>query len=146
MKFINTQQLAFILDTTKTDARAMMCHAWSKNKGITNQAYHHPESGKIIDDYPQAMEIDMLAKELNLPMLQSSVDDITNNYLTRAASKKWILCDYPEKAIKAAEVNGKKFPIKLNIPPALKSMLNKSDIERIHTEWAQRYKNKIFDI
>lgn len=141
MKFINAQQLAFVLDINKEDARAKMCVAWSRANGLSNSAHRKPGSKKIIDDYPLAMEIEMLAKQLNLPTLQSSVDDITENYLTRPASKKWILCDFPEKAIKKAAEDGK--VAKLNIPPALKSMLSNRDVEFIKREWAKRYCNVI---
>lgn len=141
MKFINSQQLAFVLDIAKQDARAKMCVAWAKSKGIENAAYYDEETGKLKDDYPQAMEIEMLARELNLPTLQEMVDDITNNYLTRPATRKWILCDYPEKQIKKCEDSGK--PHRVNLPPALKSMLNTTDVDRIKSEWKNRYRQII---
>lgn len=140
MKFLNAQQLAFILDIKKEDARAKMCHAWCSAKGIQNQAFRLKDSQRIIDDYPQAMEVVMLAEKLNLPSLQEAVNDITENYLTRPASKKWILCDYPEKQIKKLEDSGKMPPYKVQIPPALKSMLPPSQQERIKEEWKTRFR------
>jgi hypothetical protein len=140
MKFINAQQLAFVLDIKKHEARGKMCVAWAKHTGIQNTAYHN-NKGKLIDDYPLAMEIEMLSRQLNLPTLQSSVEDIVNNFLIRPASKRWILCDYPEKQIKKLEESGK--PLKLNVPSALKSLLSESDIQKIKSEWSARYKNAI---
>ena len=96
MNFLNKNQLAFILDIKAKDARAKMCHAWAASKGIPNTAIRNKKE-KIEDNYPDAMPIDLLAEHLNLPTLQSSVDDIQDNYLKRPASKKWILCDFPEK-------------------------------------------------
>lgn len=138
MKFLNAQQLAFILDIKKEDARAKMCHAWCSAKKINNTAFR--QGTKIIDDYPQAMEVSMLSAELNLPTLQDAVNDITENYLNRPASKKWILCDYPEKQIKKLEDAGKTAPFKVSIPPALKSMLPSSQQEKIKNEWQTRFK------
>jgi hypothetical protein len=140
MKFINAQQLAFVLDIKKEDARAKMCVAWSKSKNIENTA-HYDKNGKLKDDYPLAMDIEMLSKELNLPTLQEMVNDIESNYLNRPATRKWILCDYPEKQIKKCEDAGK--PHKVSIPPALKSMLSISDVELIKSEWRNRYKRVI---
>ena len=136
MKFLNAQQLAFILDIKKEDARAKMCVAWSNSIGEINKAEWN-EKGKIIDPYPLAMPVDLLARELNLPTLQDSVDDIVNNYLTRPASKKWILCDYPEKQVAKTDATGQ--VKKLAIPPALKSMLPKEVKEKIHEEWKIRF-------
>lgn len=137
MKYLNAQQLAFILDMNKEDARARMCNAWCKSQGIENKSYWN-EKDKIIDPYPVAMPIEILSKELNLPTLQQAVDDIVN--LVRPAAKKWILCDYPEKKIKAAEKAGKKMPIPVKLPPALLSMLPTDTVEVIKSEWVKRYK------
>lgn len=83
------------------------------------------------------MPIEILASGLNLPTLQQMVDDIEQNYLKRNASKKWILCDYPEKELKKLANDGK--PLRLNIPAALKSMLPSETIEIIEGEWAKRF-------
>jgi hypothetical protein len=137
MKYLNSQQLAFILHIKKEDARAKMCIAWSASKGEENKAIRNHKN-KIEDPYPLAMPVDMLSKFLNLPTLQDSVDDIINNYLVRPATKKWILCDFPEKLILKAQETGVK--PKAQIPPALKSMLPKATQDIIHEEWLKRYK------
>lgn len=126
MNYLNSQQLAFILDIKKEDARAKMCNAWEKDKGIEKVktitgpalkgAELDPVKKKIKDDYPLAMPVKMLSEQLNLPSLQSMVDDIVNNYLIRPASKKYILCDYPEKLVLKAKEEGKK--PKAKIPAA----------------------------
>lgn len=150
MKSLNAQQLAFILDIKKEDARARMCNAWCKYKGIPNEtlkeghlqigqvavpgAERPKGSAKVRDPYPNDMEIELLARELNLPNLQQMTDDIHENYLKRPASKRWILCDYPEKQL---EKQTPKHRIK--IPPALKSLLSDADIYTIKTEWRNRH-------
>jgi hypothetical protein len=136
MKFLNAQQLAFVLDIKKEDARAKMCVAWSSDKGEENKAERNAK-GKLVDPYPVAMPIDMLAEKLNLPTLQQSVDDICENYLKRPASKKWILCDFPEKHLAKNKEAGQDKVI--NIPSALKSFLKKEDRELIANEWQARY-------
>lgn len=138
MKFLNAQQLAFILDIKKEDARVKMVHAWCRHKQITN-TLTRGITGKLENDsYPLAVSVEVLATELNLPTLQDSVDDICRNYLVRPATKKWILCDYPEKLIKKwTELGDDKK--KLSIPPALKSMLPKEAKEIIVQEWQKRF-------
>ena len=138
MDFLNAQQLAFILEIPKEKARAKMCYAWCKEKGIDNTAYKS-EKGKIIDPYPQAMPVEILSKHLNLPTLQEMVYDIRHNYLNRPASKKYILIDYPEKFVKKKDDEGKRQPHHIQIPPALRSMLPKQVIEQIHSAWKKRY-------
>ncbi len=136
MTFLNSQQLAFILDIKKEDARAKMCHAWCTDKGIQNRAKRNAKN-KIIDDYPGAMPVEMLARMLNLPTLQNSVDDIINNYLSRPATKKYILCDYPEKMVLKAQEDGKR--PKLAIPPGLRSMLPTAIVTQIFDYWQTHY-------
>lgn len=108
MKTLTSQQLAFLLDIKKEDARARMCNAWEKANNIpksrigelkVKRQYVSKTSDKVklIDPYPNDMSIEILASGLNLPTLQQMVDDIEQNYLKRSASKKWILCDYPER-------------------------------------------------
>jgi hypothetical protein len=140
MKYLNAQQLAFILDIKKEDARFKMVNAWCKAKNVTNfiARTHNGKLDKDTDKYPEAMPIDILSVELNLPTLQNSVDDICNNYLTRPATKKYILCDLPEKIILKATEDGHK--PKMAIPPALRSMLPPKQIEFIFQEWEKRYK------
>lgn len=145
MNQLNAQQLAFILDIKKEDARAKMCNAWEKYKGITKdrdslgfEKVHgatRSVTKKIEDDYPQAMPIEVIASGLILPTLQEMVNDIVSNYLNRPASKKYILVDYPEKFIKKCENEGKEFPVKIDIPAALKSMLPDETKLKIYGYW-----------
>lgn len=144
MNFLNAQQLAFILDIKKEDARAKMCNAWCKAHGIEKTDSWKVEvkaerdgKGKVKDDYPFAMPVDMLSNHLNLPTLQQMIDDIVNNYLTRPATKKYILCDYPEKLVLKAKEDGVK--PKAVIPPALRSMLPIETQRTILDEWMRRY-------
>lgn len=138
MNFLNKSQLAFILDIKAEDARAKMCVAWCNEKQIENKAYYHPETEKLIDDYPDAMPIEILSKHLNLPTLQESVNDIKDNYLVRPATKKWILCDYPEKEIEKGTKAGRAI-IKLNIPKALRLLISQPVQKEIKRQWHERY-------
>jgi hypothetical protein len=137
MKFINSKQLAYILDIKKEDARAKMCIAYSKANNVANDAVRD-KKGKIVDSFPLAMETEMLARELNIPTLQQAIEDIRDNYLKRPAYKKWILCDYPEKQLKRCEESGK--PLKIPFPSGLRSLLSDSDVNTIKGEWRDRYK------
>ncbi len=65
------------------------------------------------------------------------VNDINKNYLTRPACKKWILCDYPEKKMKSLAEAGK--PMRVAIPPALKSLIPEKTAQTIRLEWQKRY-------
>lgn len=137
MNSLNKSQLAFILDIKSQDARAKMCFAWCRDKRIENKAYYD-ENEKLIDEYPEVMSIDLLSFHLSIPTLQQSVDDIRENYLNRPASKKWILCDYPEKEIEKGTKAGKPV-IKLNIPKALRSLIKPDVQKKIKSEWMERY-------
>jgi hypothetical protein len=149
MNFLNSQQLAFLLDIKKEDARARMCNAWEKVKGIPKDSNaNHYESvhgaawnhkNKIQDSYPQAMPIQLLAEGLGIPALQHMVDDIWNNYLIRKSTKKYILWDFPEKEIALATKAGKGLPIRVRIPPALRSMLPSSTVNEIHEHWKNSF-------
>lgn len=146
MKYLNSQQLAFILDIKKADARLMMCNAWTRSKGIEKEDFQGTaikgvtrKKTKIEDSYPNAMPIEMLSVELNLPNLQQVCDDIENNYLVRSATKRYILWDYPEKEIAKFEREVKPKPWHLNIPPALNSMLKESDREIILKHWKEKH-------
>lgn len=150
MTYLNAQQLAFILDIKKEDARARMCNAWCKAKGIPNDSDNEGpkvagatwEKKKLIDSYPQAMPVEMLSEQLNLPTLQVMIDDIRNNYLKRPATRKYILADFPEKQIQLAEKAGKQAPYKIAVPPALKSFLNQESLRTIENEWRSRFNEK----
>jgi hypothetical protein len=147
MDFLNSQQLAFILDIKREDARAKMCNAWCKANGIEKTGqwkvdvkaeWHKGRGKKVKDDYPLAMPVSLLAEHLNIPTLQLMVDDVVKNYLNRPASKKYILCDLPEKLVLKAKEAGKK--PKAAIPPALKSMLPSATQKTIMDEWVKRFK------
>ena len=146
MKYLNAQQLAFILDIKKEDARAKMVAAWEKtNKlrtGSVNGATWN-KKGKVVDGYPQAMPIELLSLGLNLPDLQMMVDDICNNYLKRPASKRYILFDYLEKKIKSAETAGKNPPYRIDLPAALKSMLPDEIRKQVYSLWRSNYPRKV---
>lgn len=149
MKTLNSQQLAFILDIKKEDARARMCNAWCKAHGIPNDKDDEgpkiakttrSKGKKIVDPWPQEMLIETLAEQLNLPSLQQMVDDIRENYLVRPATRRWILQQYPEKKILAGEADGKTYPIHVDLPPALKSMLPEVTVKTIYSAWVTGFK------
>ena len=130
MTSLTAQQLAFLLDIKKEEARAKMCHAWCKFHNIPNTAYMS-DKHKIVDDYPKSMPIGIISQTLCIDNLQAMVEDIHNNYLNRASTKKWILCDFPENEVRLGKT--------LAIPPALKSMLPDQAIETIKSEWSKRF-------
>lgn len=152
MKFLNAQQLAFILSISVQEAREKMVFAHCKSKGIDPPAKRSKEDFEepktplekkkqreymIYSEYPLAMTIELVSEQLNIPTLQQSVDDIEKNYLNRPATKKWILCDLPEKQIKKCTEDGK--PQKISIPAALKSMLPREVKDAITQEWQKRF-------
>lgn len=147
MNYLNAQQLAFILDIKKEDARARMCNAWEKEKGIEKSGFFHEyikgakrnKKNKIEDPYPIAMPVEILSKHLNLPDLQFMVDGIRNNYLKRPAAKKYILIDYPEKFVLKKDNEGKQRPHSISLPPALLSLLTKETTDIIYEEWKKRF-------
>lgn len=149
MTSLNAQQLAFILDIKKEDARAQMCNAWCKAHGIPNDRDDEgpkiakttrSKGKKIVDPWPHEMLIEMLAEQLNLPSLQQMVNDIRENYLVRPATRRYILQQYPEKKILAGEAEGKTYPIPVDLPPALKSMLPDETIKSIYNAWVNGFK------
>jgi hypothetical protein len=148
MNSLNAQQLAFILDIKKEDARARMCNAWCKAHGIEKTGFKKTQIAKtdrtkgkkVVDPYPHDMSIGMLAEQLNLPTLQSMVDDIRDNYLNRPATRRYILQLYPEKKILSGEADGKTYPIPVDLPPALKSMLPTETIKTIYNAWINGFK------
>lgn len=134
IKFLNKRQLGFILDINQEDARARMCNAWVKSKKLKQDAYWDPsKKKKVVDAYPDAMSIEVLSVQLNLPNLQSMVDDIHDNYLKRPGTKKWILCDYPEKQLDTKRRD------EVHIPPGLKSLLPQASLDTIEREWSKRF-------
>lgn len=137
---LNKHQFAFLLDIKVEDARAKMCHAWCRSKGIQNKAFV-TNKNKIFDEYPPDMEVGLLAKELNLPSLPEMIQDIKSNYLSRSATKYWILNTYPETEIKKKLEKGSK--LTLNVPRPLLSLLPTATVETIKTEWRKRFPNAI---
>lgn len=129
------KQLAFILDIESIEAVRKIIFIHCKVKGIEAPL----KSGYIKDYYwedspwPMELGIELLAQHLNLPELQRAVDDIRENYMKRPPTKKYILCDYPEKELKL------KLKDKVKIPPVLASLLKPEDVELIENEWAKRY-------
>lgn len=104
------------------------------------RAKRNRSTKKVEDEFPIAMPIEMLSKELCLPDLQMACDDIEKNYLERKATRRWIMWDYPEKQIAAQERSGKTPPYRCNIPPALKSMLPESVQEVVLKHWREAHK------
>lgn len=137
---LTKQHLAFVLDIKAEEARAKMCVAWCKFKGIENQAETN-KKGKVIDPYPDTMDVSVLSKYLNLPTLAAMIEDIETGYLNRPAAKKWILCDYPEKKLLAAKEAGR--PNKLSLPAGLKSMLPTKTQQEIKLEWQKRFNCRV---
>lgn len=150
MKYLNYKQLAFVLDIPPIKAleKIISIHCTMKNidkprrcekvnEYLFDFAMKNGEKIKVRNNMPEVMDIETLSEKLNLPTLQASVDDICANYLNRPATKKWILCDYPEKQL----VNKTKNQIK--IPEALRSMLPTEQINEIQKVWNQRFGIKI---
>jgi hypothetical protein len=149
MKFLNSKQLAFILDIEVQEAREKMVYAHCKANGLSVPQRRKKEDLADAADkkskkdyinyaeYPIAVSIEILSDKLNIPTLQQSVNDIEANYLTRPASKKWILCDYPEKKIKSFAESGGRH--KLSLPGALASLLPKATQDVIMQEWRARF-------
>jgi hypothetical protein len=136
---LSYKQLAFILDIEPIEALKKIIYVHCKVRGIAL-----PYSQEKVKDYlypgsvlPDELDVGLLALHLNLPTLQQSVEDIKNNFLKRPATKKWILCDYPEKELKTKEKH------KVKIPPVLVSLLNKEDLNTISKEWSRRFSIKV---
>lgn len=132
---INYHQLAFILDIDPIDAlkKIIFIHCKLLNIDI-------PRSSNLIRDYvnkdskwPSEMELCQLSDHGNMPYLPLMVEQIQNKYLKNSASKKYILCDYPEKELKTKPKN------KIKIPAALASLLKEEDINFIKSQWNKRY-------
>lgn len=138
---INYKQLAFILDIEAVHALEKIIFAYCQEnkktppapKRITKES---PKPYTVTDykkmDYPQEISLDVLERHTKL-ILAPVIRDIQENYLTRAASRKWILCDFPEKEMILKPKN------KIKIPSALASLLNPDTVEIIKTEWKKRY-------
>lgn len=139
---LNYKQLAFILDIEPVKALEKILYTHSKVTGKnflascdTVKEYLFFEQGKkkVRNDLPESYDIGLLCVHLNLPTLQQSVDDIQNNFLKRPATKRWILCDFPEKELRTKPKK------KIKIPDTLASFLKEEDLNIIHDEWKKRY-------
>lgn len=148
MNYLHYKQLAFVLDIEPIEALEKIIAIHCKIKGIQTPAvqtkitdYLHgidKKGKKLRNSMPETMDIDTLSEHLGIPTLRTAVQDIKENYLNRPATKKWILCDYPEKLIKAAQTAGKK-ETTLTLPGALKSLLTDQVAATIATEWRERF-------
>lgn len=135
MKTITYKQLAFILDIKPVEALEKIIIANCHVKNI-----EQPVKGYRVSDYlykgsdiPAEYDVRLLAEHLNLPDLESAMIDIRENYLKRQGTKRYILCDYPEKELKT------KLKADIKIPSVLASLLKPEDVETIQSEWFKRY-------
>lgn len=132
---INYKQLAFLLDIEAVEALEKIIFAYcaENKKPIPAQP---PKPYKVTDykrmNYPQEISLAVLEKHSKL-ILSPAIRDIQENYLVRPGSKKWILCDFPEKELKTKPKN------KIKIPSGLKSLLPEQIIQEIQSEWHKRY-------
>lgn len=139
---INYKQLAFILDIEPVKALEKILYTNSKVTGKnflascgTVKQYLFTDQGKkkVRNNLPESYDIGLLAIHLNIPLLQQAVDDIRNNFLKRPFTKRWILCDFPEKELRTKDKT------KIKIPDTLASLIREEDIKIIHDEWKKRY-------
>lgn len=128
------KQLAFILDIKPIEALEKMIAVHCKVKNCSTPRPADKVKVYINEGYPQEMDCGLLAVHLGIPSLQQSVEDIKNNFLKRPATKKWILCDYPEKQLQTKPAH------KVKVPPVLASMLSQKDVEFIREQWRVRHK------
>jgi hypothetical protein len=139
---IDYKQLAFILDIKPVEALEKIIYVDCKIKGtitprscdtVKEYLFDKQKKKSVRNHWPESLEVSLLAEHLNLPTLQQSIDDIKNNYLVRPGTKRWILCDFPEKELKT------KLKEKVRIPAVLQTMLKPEDVDTIQTEWNKRY-------
>lgn len=134
---LNYKQLAFILDIKPVEALEKIIAVHCK---VSGRAL--PRSCDTVKEYlknnlPEVLDIGLLAVHLNIPWLQQAVEDIQNNYLIRPTTKKYILCDYPEKQLKSCSDNNE--PLRIPFPKALESLLPTSISDKIREEWRTRF-------
>lgn len=139
---LNYKQLAFILDIEPVEALEKILYVHSKVSGkelptsmktVKEYLFIKQAKKSVRNDLPEALDVGLLALHLNLPTLQQAVEDIQKNYLTRAATKRYILLDFPEKELRL------KLKHQIKVPPVLASLLKSEDVEFIENEWAKRY-------
>lgn len=147
---ISYKQLAFILDIKSIRALEHILAAHCKVTGLAlpkpaetpnEYLFNFSEKGKKTTrtTWPDSMEVERLEKHLGIT-LQPAINDIRDNYLNRAATKRWILCDFPENKVRLAAEAGKKCAT-LQIPPALKSLISPAVAAEIGKEWEKRFPN-----
>lgn len=131
---LNKRQLAFILKIKQTDAQDKMIYAYAKYKGVYN--------GFVPEDFdcPDSIKIEILAEFLNIPDLQSMVDDIHNNFFTRSVTRGWIM-EYPQKVIDAKVEKGEPLYM-IHLPPAVRSLVREDIQNEIIKAWEGRYQVK----
>jgi hypothetical protein len=134
---LNYEQLAFILDIKPIEAIEKIISVYCKTQGKTPPPSQDRVKDYTRNNWPESMDIGLLALHLNLPTLQQSVEDIRDNYLTRTATKRWILCDYPEKELKRCYDKGS--PLRTPFPKALESLLPVATADVIREEWRNRF-------
>lgn len=143
MKYLSAQQLGVLLGIPKSKARDKMVHAWLKFKEIEVDPFYNAKgkdkNGKPLhrDPYPVAMETEMLAKNLNIPLLPDMVKDISENYLQRKSTRGYIL-GYANAEVERKLSKGASIPISVSVPPDIRSFLSHDVIEEIHKEWRVR--------
>lgn len=139
---LDYKQLAFILGIEPKEALEKILYVHSKVTGkdppprqesVKDYLFIEQKKKKVRTNLPESYDVGLLAVHLNLPTLQSSVEDIHNNYLKRAATKRYILLDFPEKELRI------KLKHQIKVPPVLASLLSLEDVETIENEWARRY-------
>ncbi|HMG89613.1 MAG TPA: hypothetical protein VK589_06125 [Chryseolinea sp.] len=152
---LSYKQLAFVLDIKSIRALEHILAAHCKATGqeppapaeTTNEyLFNFNDKGEKTTrtTWPDAVEVAELEKHLGIS-LQSAIDDIRENYLNRSATKKWILCDFPQNKIKLAAEQGKK-NCTLQIPPALKSLISPAVAAQIGQEWKKRFPKAVVKV
>lgn len=135
MKHINYKQLAFVLDIEPIEAvrKIIFVHCKVNNEKTPTLMHTVRDYINKFSPYPAEFDIDLLAHHLNIPGLRYAISDIHENYMKRQGTKKYILCDFPEKELKT------KLREHIKIPSVLASILKPEDVELIKTEWNERY-------
>lgn len=138
---INYKQLAFLLDIEAVHAleKIIFAYCTENEKKLPPPKAITPKSPKpytVSDykkmDYPCEIDLLILQKHTGL-QLAAVIMDIQENYLKRSTSKKWILCDFPEKQL----LTKRKDEIKIH--SALESLLHPDTVATIKTQWRERY-------
>lgn len=142
MNMLNKSQLAWLLGIKTKDARDKMVYCWCKENNKVprrwKEVYQLKKDEGHFDYFPEYMPIDLIARNQNLPNLQEMVDEVTENYFKRAATRSWIM-DYPQTRLDKAEKTGANVR-KISIPTNPKSFLTPETQAQIIAAWQERYK------